>query len=52
MFTLNGVAKSSVETLLLFVLSNNFAELKITVFKKADLFMFYDFVCNGNPHSD
>lgn len=40
--TLNSVIKSSEDTFLLFLLSNNFTEIKIYVFKKTDALKLYD----------
>ena len=42
MLTLNSVLKSSPDTFFLFLLSNNFTEIKIYVFKKTDAYKLYD----------
>ena len=42
MLTLNSVFKSSKDTFFLFLLSNNFTEIKIYVFKKTDWTKLYD----------
>lgn len=45
MLTLNSVIKSSSETFFLFLVSNNFVEIKITVFKKTDTTVLFDYCC-------
>ncbi|CAI2364052.1 unnamed protein product [Moneuplotes crassus] len=42
MLTLNSVLKSSVDTFFLFLLSNNFTEIKVFVFKKTDSLKLFD----------
>lgn len=42
LLTMNSVIKSSRDTFLLFLLSNNFCEVKITVFKKTDIKMLFE----------
>jgi len=45
LLTLNSIFKSGRDTFLLFLLSNNVAEIKVYVFKKVDTKILYDFTC-------
>jgi hypothetical protein len=45
LLTLNSIFKSSRDTFLLFLLSNNVAEIKVYVFKRIDKKILYDFTC-------
>lgn len=46
MFTLHVALTSSEDSILSFLFYNNFAELKITVFKKVDVAGLYQYACN------
>jgi len=46
MFTLHVALTSSDDSIFSFIFYNNFAELKITVFKKVDIAGLYQYACN------
>jgi hypothetical protein len=46
MFTLHVALTSSEDSIFSFLFYNNFAELKITVFKKVDIAGLYQYACN------
>ena len=46
MFTLHVALTSSEDSIFSFLFYNNFAELKITVFKKVDIAGLYKYACN------